>query len=660
MKKIEIDHFKQFNMLAKLKANPRGDKLAFVSSHALVDDNKYESDIHIYDTKATTTRKMTSTGDTANYTWLDHETLLFKSVRSEEDKKYLKDGGHLTTLYSMNIDGGEANLYRKYFYQISKYYPLEDGRMLFVATYSPQTENLNSTDEKLRKENIQELKDNADFEVFEEIPFWSNGGGYVSYQRSRLYLEEKDGSIIPLTNELTDVNGVFPQDNGNFLLILKEYEKKMPIENSLNLLDISTMSIDELYPAGEYYMRNALTIDNETYVFASDMKSHGLNENGKFYQLTEDGLKCINDDFDDCLNNTVGGDIKYGNVGMPLMNYQGKILYLTTRDDSSHVFTIDPATGDIAQLTHHLGATLELAIAGDKVYTLSLKGLHGQELYTTDEGAPLTDFNKALSNDYRVSEPIEVTFTNAEGDLIKGWAIAPIGAKVGEKYPTILNIHGGPKTVYGTTFFHENQYWANEGFGVIYCNPTGSDGKGNKFMDIRGRYGTVDYNDIMMFTDKCIERFDWIDEERVGVTGGSYGGFMTNWIIGHTNRFKAAASQRSISNWVSKFNTTDIGYYFNQDQISATPWDNHDKLWWHSPIKYADQVTTPTLFIHSEEDYRCWVVEGMQMYTALQYHDVPTRMCMFRKENHELSRSGLPKRRIRRLQEITDWMKFYL
>ena len=135
---------------------------------------------------------------------------------------------------------------------------------------------------------------------------------------------------------------------------------------------------------------------------------------------------------------------------------------------------------------------------------------------------------------------------------------------------------------------------------------------------------------------------------------------MTNWIIGHTDRFACAASQRSIANWFSKFGTTDIGYYFNVDQNASSPWENPEKLWWHSPMKYADKVKTPTLFIHSEEDYRCWLTEGIQMFTSLKYHGVPARLCMFRGENHELSRSGKPRHRVKRLEEMTNWFEKYL
>lgn len=164
----------------------------------------------------------------------------------------------------------------------------------------------------------------------------------------------------------------------------------------------------------------------------------------------------------------------------------------------------------------------------------------------------------------------------------------------------------------------------------------------------------------MTFTDEAIKRYPQIDKDKLGVLGGSYGGFMTNWIIGHTDRFKAANSQRSISNWTSFYGVSDIGYYFASDQTDANPWTSLDKMWEQSPIKYAKNVKTPTLFIHSDSDFRCPLEQGLQMYTAINLNKVDTKMYIFKGENHELSRSGKPKARVKRLSEILNWFDKYL
>ncbi|MBR4875201.1 MAG: S9 family peptidase, partial [Clostridia bacterium] len=236
----------------------------------------------------------------------------------------------------------------------------------------------------------------------------------------------------------------------------------------------------------------------------------------------------------------------------------------------------------------------------------------------------------------------------------------PVGYEPGKKYPAILHIHGGPRTVFGNVFHHEMQMWANAGYFVFFCNPRGSDGRGNEFGYITGKYGTVEYDNLMEFADEMLKKYPDADEKNFGVTGGSYGGFMTNWIIGHTDRFKAAASQRSISNWIAFEHTTDIGYFFTPNQMGTTTREDAEKLWWHSPLKYADKAVTPTLFIHSDEDFRCWMVEGLSMFTALKMHGVDSRLALFKGENHELSRGGKPRNRIRRMEEIVGWMDKYL
>jgi dipeptidyl aminopeptidase/acylaminoacyl peptidase len=286
-----------------------------------------------------------------------------------------------------------------------------------------------------------------------------------------------------------------------------------------------------------------------------------------------------------------------------------------------------------------------------------------QELYLHDESGErrLTSLNEdgLADRDLSLPEPFTVLHENTTLDA---WIVKPIGFDPNARYPSILTVHGGPRAAFGDVFFHEMQCLAAHGYALIYANPRGSSGRGNEFADLRKKYGTIDYEDLMHVLDVALEQYPFLDETRLGIMGGSYGGFMTNWAVGQTDRFKAAVSQRSIANWTSKFNTTDIGYYFNQDALGTTPWEagGADTMWQHSPLRYADRVSTPTLFIHSEQDYRCWLAEGLQMFTALRYHGVESRLVMFRGENHELSRSGKPKHRVRRLREICDWFDRYL
>jgi dipeptidyl aminopeptidase/acylaminoacyl peptidase len=194
---------------------------------------------------------------------------------------------------------------------------------------------------------------------------------------------------------------------------------------------------------------------------------------------------------------------------------------------------------------------------------------------------------------------------------------------------------------------------------VLFTNPTGSSGRGAEFAEIKGKWGAIDYHDLMTFVDAALQQIDFVDENRLGVIGGSYGGFMTNWIIGHTDRFKAAVSLRSMSSWFSVA-IGDNAHGYAQSNIGTDAWTNSDLFWEQSPLKYADQVKTPTLFLHSEEDYTAPMWEGVQMHSALQYFNVPTRMVIFKDENHNLSRTGKPVNRIKRLTEITGWFDKYL
>ncbi len=233
-----------------------------------------------------------------------------------------------------------------------------------------------------------------------------------------------------------------------------------------------------------------------------------------------------------------------------------------------------------------------------------------------------------------------------------------------KRYPGVLFIHGGPKTVSGALYYHELQLLAARGCVVFFCNPRGSCGRGDDFADIYGKFGGEDYDDLMAFTDHVLDAYPHIDRHRLAVMGGSYGGYMVNHIITQTDRFACACSQRSVASWLTTFATCGDGIPLIEGQVP--PGQVLDalapggKLWEMSPFVRADRVKTPTLFIHSDRDYRTHMVEGMMMYAGLKYHGVPTRLCLFHDEHHGLSRVGKPRNKLRRLEEILGWLLQYL
>jgi len=231
----------------------------------------------------------------------------------------------------------------------------------------------------------------------------------------------------------------------------------------------------------------------------------------------------------------------------------------------------------------------------------------------------------------------------------------------GEKYPTIVQIHGGPLGIYGDGIYHEFQLMAATGYCVIYTNPRGSAGYGEEYgATLNGRHGTVDYKDIMDFTRDAVKRFPFIDSDRLGVTGGSYGGYLTNWIITQTDMFKAGVACRSTCNRYSHHGYSDFGFNHGPSGNMGYPWKDEDKLLSQSPLRFAKNVKTPLLLIHSENDLRCPVQQAEEFFVALMELGVDTELVRFPDENHELSRSGKPKHREERFCHILRWFDKYL
>ena len=660
MTPIDQKDILSYRFLSEVRYNPGHTRATFVVSNANEAENSYESRLWLYENGAT--KQLTDLGKEGRYIWLDDDRLLFPAVRSAAEKKRAEGKDPFTSYYVLDLRGGEALPYFTVPFNAGEIRALDGMRFLVIGFFDKAHPDLYAADEETRKTVLKAREDEKDYEVFDELPFWHNGAGVVNGQRRRLFLVTLDPlTITPLSGSQEDMGGFTVRGDEAVYAIQNRGPRMQLKEFTVMAHDLRTGKTREVLHTDAFMLSRFETVGDRILVFGGEGKRYGLNENDYVYELdTAAGALKLLFPAEHSLYNSVGSDCRLGG-GREAVAVGDSLYHLTTRDGDAVLYRLDRDGADTPVFTK-AGAIDCFDVAESKALCVGLYDMRPQELYLCDlktgEAKRLTDFNGPALADRYVAQP-EPLSVESEGLTVHGWVLKPLDYDPNRTYPAIFDIHGGAKTVYGPVFYHEMQYWAGKGYFVFFCNPKGSDGGDNAFADIRGGYGDVDYKNLMAFADGVLAAYPAIDPQRVCETGGSYGGFMTNWIIGHTDRFCCCASQRSISNWLSFTGVSDIGSYFAPDQTAGDLYDDPATLWAQSPLKYAKNVKTPTLFIHSDEDYRCPLEQGLQMFSALIDRGVPARLCLFHGENHELSRSGKPLHRLRRLKEITDWFDRY-
>ncbi|WP_297466589.1 S9 family peptidase [Thermococcus sp.] len=618
----------KFRLVGNIDAFKR--RLVFQVTEISIEKDDYFSRLYFYDGRRV--KPFTSGKKDGNPRFSpDGKLVAFTSKR---------DKGEEAELYVIPTDGGEARLLAKFKYGIKNLRFTEDGKSIAVV--------MPVDIEKKPKDDVHLIK---------ELPFWFNGIGWVYGKRSVVYLVDAEtGKKRRLTPKNLDVSQI-RFHKGKLYFLAQEDRERKPMVSDLYVLD--GRKAKRLTP-GEWGITDFIPLDDGTFILKANTRERGIPTNTHIYHYNPESseLRKLTKDLDRSAYNSLNSDVR-GSQRAGLVFKDGWVYYVATDGPRANLFRVN-LDGKIERVVGGDRSVESFAI-GDYIAFTAQDAVTPTELYVLRDGRErkLTDFNGWI-REYSLSKPEHFKVKASDGAEIDAWIMRPLNFEPGKKYPAVLEIHGGPKTAYGYAFMHEFHVLTAKGFVVIFSNPRGSDGYGEDFADIREHYGERDYQDLMEVVDEALKRFDFIDGERVGVTGGSYGGFMTNWIVGHTNRFKAAVTQRSISNWVSFFGTTDIGYFFAPDQIGGDPWNNTDTYWEKSPLKYAPNVETPLLIIHSTEDYRCWLPEALQFYTALKYLGKTVELAIFPGENHDLSRSGKPKHRVKRLELIAGWMERWL
>ena len=372
-------------------------------------------------------------------------------------------------------------------------------------------------------------------------------------------------------------------------------------------------------------------------------------------------------DFDRSTQDATIGDLHdmHGG-GAPVWSRDGKTIYFNASDHgSTPLYAVPAAGGPLRCVTPGALQAMLFARGRDaddltivwngftNAGTIALLDAAGAR---TDAWEPNRDFFAGLS----LVEPEEIWIDAPQGHKVQAWFMRPARVAEGQKIPMLLEIHGGPRAQYGATYMHEFQVFANTGMAVLFSNPRGSQGYGEAFTQaIVGNWAAPAHDDLMLAVDEALRRHPEVDPARIGVTGGSYGGYMTTWVVGHTDRFKAALTQRCVTTIPTLLLADDISGS-SSSEFGAEPWTFAPKLWEQSPLAYVEKINTPLMITHSMQDLRCTVGEAEMLYKSLKWLKRDVEMVLYPDESHGLSRMGTPTRRVARLHVMRDWFVRHL
>jgi dipeptidyl aminopeptidase/acylaminoacyl peptidase len=354
--------------------------------------------------------------------------------------------------------------------------------------------------------------------------------------------------------------------------------------------------------------------------------------------------------------------------GSPYWTTNGNALRFSSQiRGNSHLFEVNRTGGAIRQVTEGERRLSSFSTTDNgrlMAYTATDAVTPAEVFVSRADGSrelQLTRFNEEWMADRTINPAEEILWTVEDGTEIQGWVIKPVGYKEGESYPLVMKIHGGPHSYYGNTWFQAFHTLSASGMFVFYPNPRGSSSYGHDFMyATKEQWGFLDEEDFLTGLDAVLEKYPDIDEDRVGVSGGSYGGYMTNWLTARfPDKWKAAVTSRSISNWFSWYGSSDA-QGLTEFEFGGYPWERQELYWDLSPLKYVEDVTAPTLIIHSEEDWRTPITDGEQWYIALKKMQVPVEFVRYPRSSHGLSRTGEPWLLVDRLERKRSWFHYWL
>ncbi|MGX7067054.1 dipeptidyl aminopeptidase/acylaminoacyl peptidase [Vagococcus fluvialis] len=624
------------------------ENIYYIENSMNQEKNRYESTIFSYNLKTKEKIEWGNNGYSVNLLKVSPNKKYLSFLASDDEKKQ--------QIMLMPLKGGRAFYLTNEKEGVSSYLWNETGSSVYYQT--------STLPEKEVDDKVPQTKS------WSKLSYKVDGTGLIAEDKT-YQLKKQDLALPQMTHLILEKKYSFSLNHlskdESFALITEDLDEddELNYGSTVYHFDLRTKVTYSLTSSIEQgsFSFGAIRNDQDVLLVGNDFRYGFVTQDKLYlYNLTTSKLTCLTSEADLQVGDALISDFQQKNLSIEIHWLDDETYFFPVTESGKVTLYKGDKKGNIKKIVDKKLHLTDGSLLNNERMVVAYSTLTNPSVLalldlTTGKLTDIENPNEEFLAKTKLSKPDMFWYQGVNDWDIQGWYVPPVESK--KNYPVILYIHGGPQVAYGESFFHEMQVHAANGYGVIMLNPRGGQGYGQEFVKaILGDYGNEDYQDLMLGLDYVLTEYPEIDKNNVYVAGGSYGGFMTNWIVGHTNRFKAAVTQRSISNWISFYGTSDIGSFFVKYQLNRDLKDI-DKLWQLSPLAYADNVDTPLLVLHGEEDLRCPQEQGEQMYTAVKMKGVPTKMVVFPESSHGLSRQGLPNLRMERINEIVNWFSQY-